>query len=200
MGSSPGSPDQDQGQFSIPDRTKPSQQGNKETGGEENELGQSPDKGKGKAPDDGGDQEPEGDEKKPEDDVPLDPKRKNKVGVPAPGSKDPDTSKTKDKTMYNIVTPNPNLSEGITDIKTKEQSYHRKVGDGDVNASGRYDTHNPHYSAVQSHGQEPKENGKKKGRRPGKVEEMSTTSNPENKKDGKNNEGDYYALLSPATF
>lgn len=102
--------------------------------------------------------------------------------------------------MYNIVTPNPNESKGITSIGDGQTSYYRKIGDGDVNASGRYGTHNPHFSAVQSHGQEPKENGKENGRRPGKVEETATTTTPKKEKDSKKDEGDYFILLSPATF
>lgn len=205
-GSSPGSPEQDKGQFSIPDRTKPQQQGDDQTGATENQPGQKPDKGKGKATDnsdegkpagvdqkaEGGEQKPQSDEKKQGGDVPLDPNRKNQEGV------QDGTSKKDDKTMYNIVTPNPNESKGITSIEDEETSYYRKIGDGNANAKGRYGTHNPHFSAVQSHGQEAKQNGN--GRRPGKVEEMATTGAPKPEKDSKKDKGDYSILLSPATF
>lgn len=140
-GSSPGSSEQDKGQFSIPDRTKPEQQGNDQTGGTDNQPGQKLDKGKGKATDDGdegkpagvdqkpegGEQQPEGDKKKPAGGVPPDPNRENQYGVPAPGSKDKDTSKDKDKTMYHIVTPSPNEAEGLKRIGAKQPSFFRKL-------------------------------------------------------------------------
>lgn len=66
-----------------------------------------------------------------------------------------------------------------------------------MNAGGRYGTHNPHFSAVQ----EPQENGKENGRRPGKVEEVATTGAPQNEKDGKkDNKGDHSTLLLPVDF
>lgn len=128
--------------------------------------GESSDKGKEKAPKNG-----EGDFND-EDDVPLDPKRKNQAGSPT-------RQKDDSRTMYNIVTPNPHEAEGRKSIKTGEQSYFRKVGDGDPD--GRYSTDNPDFSAVKSHGQEENVPHSKATKerpqrlRPGEREEKATT-------------------------
>lgn len=91
----------------------------------------------------------------------------------------------KDTTMYHIVTPNPNKQEGVKDLETGDQSYFRKIGDGDVNASGRYGTHNPSYSAVESKNQVAKD--PETNHRPGKVEENAW--NPSTDKGGKDSKG-----------
>lgn len=128
--------------------------------------GGSSDKGKEKASDNG-----DGDFND-EDDVPLDPNRKNQAGSPT-------RQKDDSRTMYNIVTPNPHEAEGRKSIKTGEQSYFRKVGDGDPD--GRYSTDNPDFSAVKSHGQEENVPHSKATKerpqrlRPGEREEKATT-------------------------
>lgn len=138
--------------------------------------GESSDKGKEKASDQG-----EG-EFNDEDDVPLDPKRKNKAGSPTRQQDD-------ERTMYNIVTPNPHEAEGRKNIKTGEQSYFRKVGDGFPD--DRYSTDNPDFSAVKSHGQEPNVPHSKATKdrpqrlRPGEREEKATTGH-----DDKNEKGE----------
>lgn len=84
-------------------------------------------------------------------------------------------------TMYHVVTPDPNTKKGEEDLNG-ERSYYRKIGDGNPNAPGRYSTHLPSFSGVQSHGQDPgvsqkkaKETGQDARKRPGEREEEATT-------------------------
>lgn len=100
-------------------------------------------------------------------------------------------------TMYHVVTPDPNTKKGEEDLNG-ERSYYRKIGDGNPNAPGRYSTHLPSFSGVQSHGQEPgvshkkaTETNQQARKRPGEREEEATTGH-----DKVNNQGQGKLVIS----
>lgn len=166
-------------QMTLPVHPKPNTKDETKDNTKQNQPAQAPDqpgdKKDGAEKKDGkGDGEPAGND---------DPEKKKADKALEEAKKKEEEEKKYAGTMYHAVTPDPNKYRGLERLDGQRE-YMRKIGDGNPNASGRYGTHSPSVSGVQSHNQEPgiseqkaKDNGKPETarKRPGEREERVTT-------------------------